>query len=313
MVKYARVSFEQRCQISVLLETGFSAYNIAKKLNLHKSTIYREIKRNCVRVNSDFNQSPQYIATRAHAKAIHRFKRCRRKLIVSGEVEEHVKFMLRHYRSPEQISGRLTLEKIGNVGHQAIYNYIRRHSELTKYLTYRGIKRYRHQRNQKGMLNYTKKNISQRSQAANKRKEIGHWERDLMYACKSPLLVCTDRKSRFTLFKAIDSATSSDVQRETHNMLKNEKVFSITNDNGAEFKNTNYPTYFCDPYRPQQRGTVENTIGVIRRFIKKKMSLEGVDIKAIEMWLNFRPMKVLDYRTPYEVFYRRKVALAMRI
>lgn len=95
------------------------------------------------------------------------------------------------------------------------------------------------------------------------------------------------------------------------------KTRSVTNDNGSEFFDVGsmkFPVYFCDVLKPQQRGTVENTIGLIRHFIKRGAALENISaqkIRALQQMLNLRPRRVLDYRTPYEVLYGQTVALAM--
>jgi len=93
----------------------------------------------------------------------------------------------------------------------------------------------------------------------------------------------------------------------------------VTNDNGGDFKgpnNMSLKTYFCDPLRPDQRGSVERVIKSIRQYISKKTNLADLKksrIKEIEDLINFRPRKVLDYKTPYEVYYNKKVALAVLI
>ena len=76
------------------------------------------------------------------------------------------------------------------------------------------------------------------------------------------------------------------------------------------------PVYYCDPYKPQQRGTVEHTIGMIRSFVSRKTDLEGLGeqgIMRLEQMMNEKPRKILGYRTPYEVFYGKKVALVSGI
>lgn len=103
----------------------------------------------------------------------------------------------------------------------------------------------------------------------------------------------------------------------TQKLLKTEKVLSITNDNGTEFRRpetSNYPIYYCDPFSPNQRGSVENVIGTLRNKIKRSTDIKAftdVDLNAIENWINKRPRKMFNYRTPYEVYLKQKVALVM--
>jgi len=115
------------------------------------------------------------------------------------------------------------------------------------------------------------------------------------------------------------TGVSKDVANITLETLKSleKKVFTLTNDNGTEFNDSAslpYKTYYFDPHKPQQRGTVENTIGLLRQYIKRKTDLEAItqaELQDIENKINFRPRKGLDYRTPFEVFFNKKVALVM--
>ena len=315
MTKYSRVTYAQRCQISAFLQAKVPVAQMAKNLNLHKTTIYRELKRNSF--ISKLCDPAEYCPTKAENKARFRFKSCKRKLKITGELEELIVSLLQKYWTPEQISGRLRRERRIKISHQAIYNFIRTKAQYACYLRYQGKRFYRHNRNNKKNNTHWKVHISKRPAGAENRSRIGHWERDLMYGKdRSPVLVCTDRKTRFTKLAAVERATIEKVSEKTHILLDSvgKRVISVTNDNGLEFSSSNsikYPTYFCDPYRPQQRGTVENTIGVIRRFIKKNSDLSLFNLDDIETWLNFRPRKVLDYQCPYEVFYGKSVALAI--
>jgi IS30 family transposase len=311
------VSYAQRCQINSLLQAKVSIPQIAKLINFNKSTIYREISRNKTTATRKYEPEFVYVADTAHKLAINRFKRCRKKLKVVGSNETLVTSMLRNFFSPEQISGRIKLEKDISLSHQSIYNYIRARSHLTKYLRYQGIRNYRYRRGKKEIYNDGLINIKERPEDANNRIVFGHWERDLMYAKeRQPVFVCVERKSRFTKLKKIQSATFNEVTTATNEVLASvgKKVLSMTNDNGLEFRIIQafkFPTYYCDPYKPWQRGTVENTIGVIRRFITNKTDLSTINLTEIENWLNMRPRKVLDYLTPYEVLFKTKVALAI--
>lgn len=115
------------------------------------------------------------------------------------------------------------------------------------------------------------------------------------------------------------SPNSKLVSELTLKMLKRSKgpVYSITNDRGTEFRGEqemNIPVYYCDPLKPQQRGTVENTIGMLRRKITRKTDLVALGAKGIrklEKEFNLTPRKCLGFRTSFEVFYKTKVALVM--
>jgi IS30 family transposase len=98
-----------------------------------------------------------------------------------------------------------------------------------------------------------------------------------------------------------------EVRKLTDKLLKEagRRVYTITNDNGGDFKrksNLKHPIYFCDPMKPQQRGTVENTIGLLRQYIKRKIDISKMtkkDFLELEKKINLRPRKVLGYKTPF--------------
>lgn len=313
MASYRRVAYEDRCQIRAFLQVGESIKAIARKLKFDKSTVYREVARNA-------ESQKKYRAGLAQKRADKRRYFCCRPFLISDELEGQVLSQLFCDWSPDQISRRLAQEEVGSVSHQTIYNYIARNGRsLWPYLrrfNRRGASRIRmtvHKRE-------GKVSIDERPVACENRKRIGDWERDCMYgANQKRLLVCVDRKSRLSKITKLTGSRVIDVTRLTNKLLKqtNRKVHTITNDNGPEFRRPDgsiAPVYYCYPRRPQQRGTVENTIGLIRQYIKRRHDLDlftDQDIKRIEDLLNSRPRKCLDYKTPYEVFYQKTVALVL--
>jgi len=315
MKKYARVTYGQRCQILALIQAKVSVLEISKQLGFHKTTIYREIRRNMSRIPSSWQS--QYHPLRAQGLMLDRKKNCRRKVKIDEDVKDKIEEFLKLSWSPELIAGRLRREKICKISHQTIYRYIRHNPIYEKYLLFYGRKRFKYKR-QIGMAKPGWwKGIDQRPEACNERKRIGDWERDTMFGVnrKQALLVCTDRKSRYTKMGLINNLKAKTVAVETIRLIEetNKKYHTITNDNGVEFKcpqNLPVQVYYCHPYTPQERGTVENTIGVIRRFFPKKSNLDEMNINGMESWLNNRPRKVLDYKTPHEVYYGKRVALA---
>ncbi len=313
-MKYSRVTYAERCQIFVLLQEKMAVLHIAKSLNRHKSTIYRELKRNSVK-KSCYSE-PVYQSDPAHCLARKRFRQnCRRKLKVEERYKEVVCQWLKRGWSPELIAGRIALEKHEDLSAMTIYRFIKRHSVFKQYLLYKGRRYPRIYNTHNGPRPKWWKNIKSRPEGSNNRSEIGHWERDLMYAKRrEPLLACTDRKSRFTVLSKLCAPNSAETQEATKRLLDAKPKLSITNDCGSEFRsreNIGCEIYFCDPGSPYQRGTIENTIGVIRRFIKSDTDLETINLPALENWLNHRPRKVLDYLTPFEVFNGKRVALAL--
>ena len=141
-----------------------------------------------------------------------------------------------------------------------------------------------------------------------------------MYGANSKqVLACVERKTRITRLGFIPDIKSKAVNKKTEKLLKSFKVLSITNDNDPSFRKKmdwTVPVYFCDPMKPQQRGTVENTIGQLRRYIKRDTDLSELGeagLKRIEHIINNTPRKMFGYRTPFEMYYKKKVALVLQI
>jgi len=314
MLNYRRVTYEDRCQIQAFLQVKRPVVEIAQRLGFHKSTIYRDLGR-----YRPFRAG--YDPRRATSLAKRGFRRCRRSYKIKGELERVVVERLLWGWSPEQISGRMLHEGSFELSHEAIYQYVERHKEdlnssLRRY-NKRGAGRYRQR---KTKLTANKLTIHERPEIANHRLRIGDWERDTMYGAKRKLvLVCTDRKSRYTKLATLKSYRIKAASKVTRNLLKStgKKVHTITNDNGPEFRDgprIGIPVYYCDPQKPQQRGTVENTVGLLRQYIQRKTQthlLTRNKLDNIEDKINFRPRPCLDYLTPYEVFYETRVALAV--
>jgi IS30 family transposase len=306
---YRRLTYQDRCHIDALLIVGKTRSEIAQRTGFNKSTISRELRRNFVGTN--------YHPKSASALAKERFKSCQKKPIINGTLALKLEAKLILGWTPEQISGRFQNEKIATFSHETIYRYIRRNKHLKRHLKFfnkRGAGRYFY----RGLKDDSKKRIKERPQIVNKRGRVGDWERDTIFcANQHKALVCVDRKSRLTkLVKLQKPTTAAHVAQKTVDILSNlgRKVFSITSDNGTELgdQSLKYQMYYCDPYKPQQRGTVENTNGLIRKYIKTTTKLElmsDLQIQEIEDLINHRPRKCLDYKTPYEVFYRTRVAL----
>jgi IS30 family transposase len=217
--------------------------------------------------------------------------------------------------SPELIAGRLKRENVASISHQTIYNYVAKNRPLKPYLKF-GTKRGSGRRAQRAFNKEKYRSIHERSKSVLNRNRFGHWERDGMYAGdRKQVLVCLERKSRYILMEPMGKVTSEKVNLLTEHMLKDEKVLSMTNDNGSEFRKHmkwNIPVYHCDPMRPDQRGSVENVIGTLRLYINRKTDLNKLErkgIKEIQLKLNLRPRKMFDYKTPYEIYFNKKVAL----
>ena len=313
MLRYRRVTLEDRYQIQAYLLNKLSAADIAKKLGFHKCSICREIRRNSV--------NGIYLAKVAHEFSRGRFVRCRRPRVLTPALGEKIESYLKDW-SPVQVCGRFKREKVFCPSHETIYKFVR-NSKKFELLRRQGRRmghgRYTY-RVESGRKKYPDwyRSIRTRGAGANNRSRIGHWERDTMFVAKRKMvLVCADRKSRFTKLMKVNEPIGVHLADDFKKMMSIYPLKSITNDNGSEFKdgwNYKVPVYYCKPRAPQQRGTIENTIGLLRQYIKKDADhkeLTQEKLNAIERNLNLRPRKVLDYRTPYEVFYKIKVALVV--
>lgn len=311
MKHYRRVTFEDRCHISAYLQAKVSISDISARLGFNKSTIYRELKRNM--------SNRGYIPKSATYHAAVRYERCRRHLKIVPQVEKQITCLLSEDWSPEQISGRLKFENLYPVATPTIYRFIKRHRKELKVYLRRNGKTGAGRFLQRKYRSKNQLTIHARPTIADQRKRIGDWERDGMYtANKQQILVLTDRKSRYTKLVRMKSIRPVDVTKLTEQTLRTVgHVHTVTNDNGPEFRDSRslpYPAYHCDPGRPDQRGTIENTIGLLRQYLSNKTDLDQMskrDLLNIERTINLRPRKCLGFQTPYEVFNGIKVALAV--
>lgn len=309
MQHYRRVSYEQRCQIFAFVETKIGVREISRRLKVHRSTVYRELKRN----------RRVYDPLEAHQRYLDKKIDCRRARILElkPELLRRIKNGLKRSVSPERIAGR-----IGGISHQTIYNEIWNYQRpLAKYLPRfgkkRGVGRGKRKDREKKPDWYL--NISDRPEHISKRTRRGHWERDTMYVKdRKMLLVCIERKSRYVRLEKVKEYKTISIGTQTMQMttIKGVAPRTITNDNGNEFYGHSalpIPAYFCDPHSPYQRGSVEHIIGRIRKYLTRKTDINAITSKTlrrIEKILNDQPLKCLTYRTPYEVLFDKSVALA---
>jgi len=301
-------------------------------LNVHRSTISRELSRN---IAARGRTSGFYVAANAQRKTSirHRYKPKQIKLTL--ELKEQIVSYLRYDKwSPEIISHKLKQQVGSMVSHETIYQWIwkAKKSNHRDYSAYRDLyKELKHgkRRQKRGnikdnrgvILNRT--HISERPSVVNERKRIGDIEVDLMMGKdhKSALLVMTDRSTLVTMIEKLPGKQAKDVYLKMKKRLSNfdsSWVKTITFDNGKEFaehqkigKLLNAKTYFTTPYTSQEKGTVENRIGVIRRFFPKKTDLRDVSelrIKEVEKLINNRPIRKLNYIRPIQKLKSRCVA-----
>ena len=152
-----------------------------------------------------------------------------------------------------------------------------------------------------------------RVNTANNRQRVGDWERDIFFtANRKAILACVERKTRLLKLKVVDSLKAGKISKLTTELIETSglPMYSITNDNGSEFadgKNMKVSVYYCKPFKPQQRGTIENTIGLVRSYISRRTDISQCSlesIQGIENLINNRPRKILKFKTSIEAASR---------
>lgn len=269
MGSYTQLSYEDRVSIATLRLEGYSCRRIAVILKRHHTTISREIKRNFPTAEFTYHYNSRV------ADELDRKRRSQSRLmgwLRDAVIRRYVRRKLKQHWSPEQISGRLPIDIPGKfISHESIYAYIYRHAKhLIQCLA-------RKHRRRQGWTYFNKAHgnqipfridISERPDTINQRHEFGHWEAD----------------------QIVSRASDNGPENALHYRLN---------------KALNTDSYFCKPYHSWEKGTVENTNGLIRRYLPKKTDFSQISskkIKAIENTLNNRPRKCLQFKTPNEVF-----------
>lgn len=321
----ARVlTLAEREEISRALMAGQSIRAVATRLNRAPSTISREIRRN--------GGKDHYRASRADQQAWDRARRPKECKLVRHRVLAHlVAAKLQQQWAPEQIAGWLKHRYPGNearqVSHETIYRslFIQARGALKKELLAhlrrtRAMRRSRHHTQKTADHAQITDAISIRERPAEveDRAVPGHWEGDLLFGGRnSQIATLVERHSRFVMLVQVDSRDSQTV---TDKLIKHarklpQELFrSLTWDRGSEMAQhqrftlaTDITVYFCDPYNPWQRGSNENTNGLLRQYFPKGMDLSGVtqaQLNAVARRLNGRPRKTLNFETPAERFHQ---------
>lgn len=312
---YTQLTSPQRYQIKSLMQAKQSARKIAEIIGVARSTIYRELQRNTGKRG--------YRPHQAHEKAMAR-RQTKQNSHITKKTWEQVENYLRMDMSPEQVSGRLKKQDDIAISPEWIYQYIyknkRRGGDLHEHL--RCQKPYRKRTgsyDRRGRIpNAT--SIEKRPQIVAERTRLGDWEVDLIIGKgnQGVVVTLTERKSRFTLLRRVVSKQADKVADVIIQLLRWVRHrFTITADNGKEFTNhmqinrhLNIDVFYAHPYSSWERGTNENTNGLIRQYLPKSRNLKTVTTHEELMImdrLNHRPRKCLDFSTPYEEIGRAHV------
>ena len=314
-MNYQQLSQEERYTIMAFLKTGYSLTDVARVIGRHKSTVSRELSRNR-------RPTGYYTPKVAHDYAVARRHKARRGSNFTKEQWQIILFLIRQDFSPEQVSNIISKYFSFTMSHETMYQYIlydKKHGgSIYKHLRFvpkRRRKRY-NSHDSRGRL-AGKRMINDRPSEINSRSTIGHWEGDTVIGSDRHHCIVTlvERKTGFVIIKKIHARTAVEVNKACIAAIREHgrKFISITFDNGTEFHGYKqleelFPItcYFANPYHSWERGTNENTNGLIRQYIPKKSCMKNITqttCDRIAYKLNTRPRKRLGFKTPYEVYY----------
>jgi len=315
MSKYKQMTEEERYEIAAMRKLGMGRNEIGRKLDRDGSTISRELRRNA------YPTDKAYRPKHAQSMTNGRRRRSRQGTTFTAGQLVRVEQLLRRDFSPEQISGHLRRHKEFSISHETIYQHVltdrRAGGSLYKLLRCKGKKQRRKRYgayDSRGRL-AGKRPLSERPPGAKNRSRTGHWEIDTVHGSGlASILTIVDRKTGFLLIGKLAGRTVAETNRALGLLidLHPSRFHTITADNGCEFHGYaqieeayGVDFYFAQPYHSWERGTNENTNGLIRQYLPKGCSMENLTQAGCNMIarkLNRRPRKRHDYRTPAELF-----------
>ena len=312
---YHHLTRDQRCQLCTLKASGTSTGNIAIILGVHRSSLYRELKRNIGKKDYRYQQAQEKAIERKTFSAQNNLK-------MTPNLITIIESKLGLQWSPEQISGWLKRNN-GNefVSHESIYRYLWRDKQQGGHL-YKELRHHGKKYNKRGSGKAGRGcipgriDISERPAIVEEKSRLGDWEIDTIIGAehKGAVVSMVERHSKLTLLAQVPRKTAEMVEEALTRKLSNvlDCLLTLTADNGKEFSShlsvsskLGATIYFARPYRSWERGLNEHTNGLIRQYLPKCQRLDTVsneDVLEIENLLNNRPRKVLQYRTPIEVF-----------
>jgi len=310
-MNYTQITREERYQISALQKAGLNQNEIANVLNRSPSTISRELNRN--------RGKRGYRPKQAHYKSEER--RAVNARQIDDATWQFAQEMLSIQWSPEQISGHVYISP--ETVYQRVYADKRAGGLLWKNLRCQKQRKKRYGKMDRRGSIPNRLSIDDRPTIVDERKRIGDWEADTVIGKnhKQAIVSIVERKTGLTLIRKVERKTAQAVSQAMIGLLKPflNKVHTITSDNGKEFaghediaNRLQADFYFAHPYSSWERGTNENTNGLIRQYFPKNRDFTTITQQEIDMAmdrLNNRPRKRLGYLSPNQVFFRSGVAL----
>ena len=323
-MSYRHLTMDERNIIYRMRFLGFSYAEIARCVGCHRATIGRELKRNAsVEGGYDPGNAQTLANSRRRAHLSWPKTGCRRLMAYVGE-------RLADRWSPEQIAGRVSScpppDLVGlSISHTTIYRWIwgdrRRTQQFRPFLRIaRKPRRKPYGKPSRQGQILGKRSIDERSKEANERSRLGDWEGDTVVGKgrTGHLVTCVDRASRYVIARKVHACAAEPVAEQLKRTLRRlpaEKRRSLTLDNGREFarpieleRKLDLPIYFAHPYHSWERGTNENTNGLLRQYLPKSADLTQVtpdQLRSIVHALNRRPRKCLGFQSPFEVFHAK--------
>lgn len=313
---YHQITALERYALMALRVQGLTPAAIARALGRHRSTITRELRRN--RTHHDGFYRPELAEYYARGRRSH----SRRNTQFTPADWRQVDALIREDWSPEQIAGRLRRERVLSICHETIYRYIWKDQRAggLLYTHLRCAQKQRRKRygayDSRGRLAH-KRPIADRPAGAEHRTRFGHWEGDTMLGDGQSgpcVLTLVERKTGFVAIGKLRQRNGVEVNRRARRLIDAQPrpVHTITVDNGTEFHSyaaleqvVDARFYFATPHHAWERGTNENTNGLIRQYLPKRASMAHVtqqDCNRIATKLNRRPRKRLGYQTPEECY-----------
>ena len=308
------LTLEERDRIAHLRYQGAMQKEIASAVGRCSATISRELRRN----RSD---GGYYAAQAQRAAERRRRERPLVRKMDNPEINEAVRSGLAQDWSPEQIAGRMRQQAAERrVSAQTIYTWIKHDQDREHWESLLRRRGKRPSRPTNAVLGANTARITHRPEVIERRLRLGDFEGDTVLGPvgSGGLATLVDRKSRFAIVVKIGSKNADQVHAKIKRRLKEldqQRRYSITFDNGREFarchrleKHLGMQLYFADPGRPFQRGTNENTNGLIRQYFPKGTNfrdISHVEVREVENLLNNRPRACLGFRTPAEVFFEK--------
>ena len=327
MKNYNHISNYKRIELATLHRNGYSISNISKQLKLHRSTVYRELKRNS-RPRGSYEA---YYANNLSEIRKERFAKNRK---FTSQMMGLINQKLENQQwSPEQINGYCIQKNIPMVSHERIYQYIYQDKEnggkLFEHLRTgkkKYKKRYGKHKNPKVIIK-NKVSIDERPEIINSKERYGDWEIDTIIGKnhKGAIVTVVERKSSFILIRKLKGKNAEELAKQTIRLMVpyKELVHSITSDNGTEFANHEYIAqklnaqfYFAHPYSSWERGLSEYSNKLIRQYVPKKSSFNEFSIdylNHVNIKLNNRPRKILNFDSPLNVFFRELKSVAAQV